>query len=189
MRWLICSPTVYLVLLGSPDVGDCDGMHKESGRRCTGAVLADVWRSTGGTRVRPLGRRKSPNRPVFGARWSRALPELPRLPPTQREPCNPGELWQAPAGREGSPRAPISPRERCFIVGENPTPDDDPTVTHLWMRALRRLRDWAAEKAARFERAVDRHSPDVKSQMIRGVSYGVGSGAVSILFFWWENRH
>jgi hypothetical protein len=46
----------------------------------------------------------------------------------------------------------------------------------------RRLRKWAAEKVARYGR-------DVKSQMIKGVSYGVGSGAVSLLVVWWESRH
>lgn len=60
--------------------------------------------------------------------------------------------------------------------------DDNPTLAHLWMRRLRRLREWAAAKAAQ-------HGRDVKGQMIRGVSYGVGSGAVSLLVLWYEHRN
>lgn len=67
--------------------------------------------------------------------------------------------------------------------------NNDPESTHLWMRAIRRLREWAAAQAARCERAFKRHGRDVKSQMIRGVSYGFGSGAVSILVVWWERWH
>ncbi|MFG2359362.1 hypothetical protein [Streptomyces sp. NPDC048521] len=57
------------------------------------------------------------------------------------------------------------------------------------MRVLYSLREWAAKKAARFKRMAKRHRRDVQSQIIRGVSYGVGSGAVSLLVVWWENRH
>ncbi|MGW1966657.1 hypothetical protein ACWCPD_41120 [Streptomyces sp. NPDC001935] len=65
----------------------------------------------------------------------------------------------------------------------NKDPDDDsPTLTHLLMRVLYRLRTWAAAKAARYGR-------DAKRQFIRGASYGVGSGAVSILLILWERRH
>lgn len=78
---------------------------------------------------------------------------------------------------------PFPSRERRFTMKTDDDPhDDNPTLTHPWMRALRRLRDWAAKKAAR-------HGRDVKSQMIRGVSYGVGSGAVSLLVLWVEARH
>jgi hypothetical protein len=59
--------------------------------------------------------------------------------------------------------------------------DDDPTVTHQLLRVLRSLRDWAARKAARYGHTV-------KHQVIRGASYGVGSGAVSLLVVWWEHR-
>ncbi|MYW49601.1 hypothetical protein [Streptomyces sp. SID161] len=67
--------------------------------------------------------------------------------------------------------------------------DDDPTVTHLWMRWLHRLREWAEKNAARVKRMAKRHGRDVKAQIIRGVSYGVGSGAVSLILVWWEHQH
>jgi hypothetical protein len=60
--------------------------------------------------------------------------------------------------------------------------DDSPTLAQQLLRVLRRPRDWAAKKVAR-------HGRTVKHQIIRGASYGVGSGAVSLLLFWWENRH
>jgi hypothetical protein len=93
-------------------------------------------------------------------------------------------------GREGLLCAhPTVLEERCFIVKTNQdmNPDDDPhndnpTLTHPWMRWLHRLRSHAAKVAARY-------GHDVKGQMIRGLSYGVGSGAVSLLIVWWENRH
>jgi hypothetical protein len=59
--------------------------------------------------------------------------------------------------------------------------DDNPTLTHQLLRVLRRLRTWAASKAAQYGR-------DAKQQVIRGASYGVGSGAVSLLVVWWEHR-
>ena len=55
---------------------------------------------------------------------------------------------------------------------------EDPTLGH---RMMRWLRERAAKWAARYGR-------DVKSQIIRGVSYGVGSGAVSFLVLWFEAR-
>ena len=67
--------------------------------------------------------------------------------------------------------------------------DGNPSLAEQLSRVLRRLREWAAEKAARFQRAAKTHGCDVQSQVVRGVSYGVGSGAVSILVVWWENRH
>jgi hypothetical protein len=61
-------------------------------------------------------------------------------------------------------------------------PDDDKsTLAHLVMRWFGRLREWAAMKAARHGRTVER-------QMIRGASYTLGSGAVSLLLFLLE-RH
>lgn len=59
---------------------------------------------------------------------------------------------------------------------------NDPTVTHPWMRALRRLRGWAARKTAPYGR-------DAKRQFIRGASYGLGSGAVSLLILWVQARY
>lgn len=48
-----------------------------------------------------------------------------------------------------------------------------------WLRrAARYLREWPAG-----------HGRTVQDQMIRGVSYGVGSGAVSLLVVWFEARH
>jgi hypothetical protein len=41
----------------------------------------------------------------------------------------------------------------------------------------RYLRQWSA-----------RHGRTVRDQMVRGVSYGVGSGAVSLLVIWYETR-
>lgn len=43
---------------------------------------------------------------------------------------------------------------------------------------LRCLRKWAA-----------RHGRIVQDQMIRGASYGVGSGAVSLLVLWIQTRY
>jgi hypothetical protein len=60
--------------------------------------------------------------------------------------------------------------------------DDAPTLAQQLMLWIHRLRAWATKKAAR-------HGRTVKHQMIRGASYGVGSGAVSLLIFWWENHH
>jgi hypothetical protein len=86
-------------------------------------------------------------------------------------------------GRRALCARPYQSRERRFIMKPHDDPhDDNPTLTHPWMHWLRRLRNWAARKAAR-------HGRDVKSQIIRGVSYGVGSGAVSLLVVWWERRH
>jgi hypothetical protein len=45
-------------------------------------------------------------------------------------------------------------------------------------RTARHLREWPA-----------RHGRTVRDQMIRGASYGVGSGAVSLLVVWFEARH
>lgn len=55
--------------------------------------------------------------------------------------------------------------------------DSLPRDTRL-RRAARYLREWRA-----------RHGRSVKHQMIRGASYGVGSGAVSLLVVWFEARH
>jgi hypothetical protein len=52
--------------------------------------------------------------------------------------------------------------------------DDDPSVAQRLLRVPRRLRYWAARKAARY-------GSDAKRQFIRGASYGLGSGAVGIL--------
>ncbi|WP_406263546.1 hypothetical protein OIA45_49040 (plasmid) [Streptomyces chartreusis] len=55
---------------------------------------------------------------------------------------------------------------------KEPGPDD------RWMaRAVRYLRDWSG-----------RHGRTVHDQVLRGVSYGVGSGAVSLLVLWYETR-
>lgn len=48
-----------------------------------------------------------------------------------------------------------------------------------WRRRLARyLREWST-----------RHGRTVREQMLRGASYGVGSGAVSLLVVWFEARH
>jgi hypothetical protein len=60
--------------------------------------------------------------------------------------------------------------------------DDDATLLHHMMHWLHRAGRWVAKKA-------ERHGRTVKHQMLRGASYGVGSGAVSLLVVWWENRH
>ncbi|GAA3591337.1 hypothetical protein [Streptomyces osmaniensis] len=44
-------------------------------------------------------------------------------------------------------------------------------------RVVRHLREWRA-----------RHARIVYGQVLRGVSYGVGSGAVSLLVIWYETR-
>jgi hypothetical protein len=51
---------------------------------------------------------------------------------------------------------------------------NNPTPGHPWMPWLRK---WAA-----------RHGRTVQNQMIRGASYGVGSGAVSLLVVWFQAR-
>lgn len=45
-------------------------------------------------------------------------------------------------------------------------------------RTARYLREWRA-----------RHGRTVKNQMIRGASYSVGSGAVSLLILWFQTHH
>lgn len=55
--------------------------------------------------------------------------------------------------------------------------DDGPA--DRWMaRAIRYLRQWPR-----------RHGRTVHEQMIRGASYSLGSGAVSLLVIWFETRH
>lgn len=44
-------------------------------------------------------------------------------------------------------------------------------------RVVRYLREWPA-----------RHGRRVHDQMLSGVSYGIGSGAVSVLVLWYETR-
>lgn len=45
-------------------------------------------------------------------------------------------------------------------------------------RVLAYLREWPA-----------RHGRTVHQQMLRGASYSLGSGAVSVLIVWWQNHH
>ena len=81
-------------------------------------------------------------------------------------------------------------RERRFVMKPQGDPHDcTPSLADQLSRVFRRMREWAAAKAARLERVVKRHERDMKAQFIRGVSYGVGSGAVSILVVWWERWH
>jgi hypothetical protein len=56
-----------------------------------------------------------------------------------------------------------------------------------WLR--KKAAAFAATLADLYDRMIERYGRDMKAQMIRGVSYGVGSGAVSLLVVWWENRH
>ncbi|MGW0188157.1 hypothetical protein ACWDV7_20630 [Streptomyces sp. NPDC003362] len=47
-----------------------------------------------------------------------------------------------------------------------------------WMaRAVHYLREWPR-----------RYGRTVHNQMIKGVSYGVGSGAVTLIIVWWQSR-
>ncbi|MFE8965067.1 hypothetical protein [Streptomyces iakyrus] len=46
------------------------------------------------------------------------------------------------------------------------------------VRAVRYLRQWPAQ-----------HGRTIHDQMLRGVSYGVGSGAVSLLMLWFQSRY
>jgi hypothetical protein len=45
-------------------------------------------------------------------------------------------------------------------------------------RWLRHLREWRA-----------RNGRTIHDQMLGGLSYGIGSGAVSLLVIWYETRH
>lgn len=66
----------------------------------------------------------------------------------------------------------------------------EPSKMHPWVQWLRRnAAAFAAALTQRYNRALKRHGRDVKAQLVRGLSYGFGSGAVSILIVWWENRH
>lgn len=58
------------------------------------------------------------------------------------------------------------------------TNKDMGSVDSFPARALRYLREWPA-----------RHGRTVHQQMIRGASYSLGSGAVSIVIMWWQHRH
>ena len=60
---------------------------------------------------------------------------------------------------------------------QQPNKDDGPV--DRWMaRLLRYLREWPG-----------RHGRTVHNQMIRGASYSLGSGAVSLIILWFETRH
>ena len=60
---------------------------------------------------------------------------------------------------------------------QQPNKDDDPV--DRWMaRAVRYLREW-----------LRRHGRTVHNQVLRGASYSVGSGAVSLIILWFETRH
>lgn len=60
---------------------------------------------------------------------------------------------------------------------QHPNKGDGPV--DRWMaRAVRYLREW-----------LRRHGRTVHNQMIRGASYSLGSGAVSLIILWFETRH
>ncbi|MGW1171991.1 hypothetical protein [Streptomyces sp. NPDC002550] len=68
--------------------------------------------------------------------------------------------------------------------------DERSNRMHPWVHRLRKkAAAFAVTLADLYDRTVRQYGRDVKGQMIRGVSYGVGSGAVSILVVWWQNRH
>jgi hypothetical protein len=48
-----------------------------------------------------------------------------------------------------------------------------------------RLRRMAGDLRVRFARP----GRIVYGQMLRGAAYGVGSGSVSLIIVWWQNRH
>jgi hypothetical protein len=60
----------------------------------------------------------------------------------------------------------------------NPSKAQGPRDRRTVRKAARYLRQWSAC-----------HGRTVHDQMIRGVSYGVGSGAISLLVIWIEARH
>jgi len=60
---------------------------------------------------------------------------------------------------------------------KQPNKDSLPRDSRL-RRVARYLREWRESQGR-----------TVRDQMIRGVSYGVGSGAVSLLVVWFEARH
>jgi hypothetical protein len=58
-------------------------------------------------------------------------------------------------------------------------PNKDSLPRDRWVdRAVRYLREWPR-----------RHGRTVHNQMIRGASYSLGSGAVSLIIIWFETRH
>lgn len=60
---------------------------------------------------------------------------------------------------------------------QQPNKDDGPV--DRWMaRVVRYLREWPG-----------RHGRTVHNQIIRGASYSLGSGAVSLIILWFETRH
>ena len=60
---------------------------------------------------------------------------------------------------------------------QHPNKEDGPV--DRWMaRAVRYLREW-----------LRRHGRTVHNQIIRGASYSLGSGAVSLIILWFETRH
>lgn len=183
MQWPIRSHTVYVIRLGRPDVAECDRMRMKSAKQRSGGALASARRDLGGHQRSP--RELPPVRPGLQP-WG-ADPVGSRQ--HKEDPAIPASL--AGDGREGPLRAHlISSKERCFIMKPQRDPhDDDPTLAHLVMRWSGRLREWAAKKAAQINQAARRYDRDVKRQVMRGASYSVGSGAVSILIVWWQNRH
>lgn len=161
-----CSLRVTQVRSGGAVLAGCDRMHMESWE----PPWWDLGITFGGTR---WGGPRWPNcRP-----WRPVLPEFHRLPIRKESPASPARFGRPRPGGL-SARTVSASTERRFIMKPH---DDDPTLTHPWMRWLCRLRDWATKKVAR-------HSRTVKHQVIRGASYGVGSGAVSLLVLWYEHR-
>lgn len=55
----------------------------------------------------------------------------------------------------------------------------EPGGVDRWLaRAVRYLLEWPR-----------RHGRTVHNQMIRGASYTLGSGAVSLIIMWWQSRY
>lgn len=83
--------------------------------------------------------------------------------------CREGPLHDVPSDQA------LKGSERNTVKESNKEPDP---MDRRWVRAVRYLRELPA-----------RHGRTVHDQMIRGASYSLGSGAVSLLILWAQTRH
>jgi len=55
-------------------------------------------------------------------------------------------------------------------------------------RLVARILELARRTAFYLRKLVRNYRPTVQEQVIRGVAYGIGSGAVSLIILWWQTR-
>ncbi|GAV38204.1 hypothetical protein [Streptomyces acidiscabies] len=50
-------------------------------------------------------------------------------------------------------------------------------------------RPWRRPAIARLRKWITRHHHSIQIHFVKGVSYQVGSGAVTVIILWWQSRH